>query len=106
MPRREPVKAFRDDEKALRSRCASPDFFLQSRLKFLHDAYVLGKFARKLGAEEVRLAQRGERWPDGLVKVGNRAFNVEVTSTHGDRKLGEEYRKASGWRFAGGQGRH
>ncbi len=92
------VGAFRSAEKTLRNRCPGADFFLRSRLKFLHDAYVLAKFATKIGAEEVRLADRRERWPDGFVKLGERAFNIEVTSTHGDRKLGEEYRKPSGWR--------
>jgi hypothetical protein len=92
------VGAFGGDGKALRARCAPPDFFLQSRLKFLHDAYVLGKFADKVGADEVCLAPKNETWPDGFVRLGDRMHKVEVTSTHGDRKLGEEYRRASGWR--------
>jgi len=49
------VGAFRSAEKTLRNRCPGADFFLRSRLKFLHDAYVLAKFATKIGAEEVRL---------------------------------------------------
>jgi len=40
----------------------------------------------------VRLAAAFERWPDGQVKIAEETHNIEVTSTHGDRKLGEEYR--------------
>jgi len=66
--------------------------------KFLHDAYVLAKFAGKVGADEVCLAPKNETWPDGFVRLGDRVHKVEVTSTHGDRKLGEGYRNPSGWR--------
>lgn len=41
--------AFSADTKALCNRCVSADYFLQPRLKFLHDAYVLAKFARLQG---------------------------------------------------------
>ena len=91
--------AFQNIEKPLRLRNTGPDFFLQPQLKFLHDAYVLAKFAAKIGAEQVRLADRRDLWPDGFVRMNKCAINVEVTSTHGGRKLGEEYREPSGWRF-------
>jgi hypothetical protein len=42
--------------------------------------------------ESVRLAGSSEQWPDGYVKVLGKIHNIEVTSTHGGRKLGEEYR--------------
>jgi hypothetical protein len=93
------VKVFSADTKALCNRCVSSDFFVRPRLKFLHDAHVLAKFARPQCVDRVRLAGRNENWPDGLVEIGNRAFNIEVTSTHGDRKLGDEYRHPKGWRF-------
>jgi hypothetical protein len=70
-----------------------------SRLKFLHNAHVLAKFARLQSVDQVRLADHDENWPDGFVKIQNRAFNIEVTSTHGGRKLGDEYRHLKGWRF-------
>jgi hypothetical protein len=38
-------------------------------------------------------------WPDGYVKIQTRTINVEVTSTHGGRKLGEEYRRVKGAQF-------
>lgn len=97
------AEAFSKDVKALCNRCLSPDYFLQPQLKFLHDAYVIAKFARKRGVDEVCLAPCNEVWPDGYVKIQNRTFNVEVTSTHGDRKLGEEYRHVKGWQFDPGE---
>jgi hypothetical protein len=93
------VKAFSADTKALCNRCRSADYFLQPRLKFLHNAHVLAKFARLQSVDQVRLADHDENWPDGFVKIQNRAFNIEVTSTHGGRKLGDEYRHLKGWRF-------
>jgi len=90
--------AFHNIERPLRLRSTGPDFFLQPQLKFLHEAYVIAKFAAKVGADQVRLAERRDQWPDGFVRIGKCAINVEVTSTHGGRKLGEEYRKSSGWR--------
>ena len=87
------------DTKALCNRSVSADFFLQSRLNFLQEADTLADFARLLGVDQVRLAAPGENWPDDLVKIQNRTFNVEVTSCHGDRKLGDEYRNVKGWRF-------
>jgi hypothetical protein len=94
------AEAFYADTTALRERCAPPDYFLQSRLKFLHDAHVLAKFARLQGVDQVRLASHDENWPDGRVVIQNRRFNIEVTSTHGGRKLGDEYRNSTrGWRF-------
>jgi hypothetical protein len=97
------AEAFSKDVKALCNRCRSPDYFLQPQLKFLHDAYVIAKFARKRSVNEVCLAPRNEVWPDGHVKIQNSTFNVEVTSTHGDRKLGEEYRHVTGWQFDPGE---
>jgi hypothetical protein len=93
------ASAFLSIEKPLRLRHADPDFFLQPQLKFLHDAYVLAKFAARIGAEQLRLADRREQWPDGFVRISKRTIKVEVTSTHGGRKLGEEYREPRGMRF-------
>jgi hypothetical protein len=93
------VKEFSDDTKALCNRCASSDYFLQPRLKFLHDAYVLAKFTRLQSVDQVRLAAHNENWPDGLIQIQNCNFSIEVTSTHGGRKLGDEYRNLKGWRL-------
>ena len=90
------ARSFNDDVLGLCHRCKSSDYFLQPRLKFLHDAFVLAEFAIKRGVDQVRLAARNENWPDGRVKIQTRTFNIEVTSTHGGRKLGEEYRRMSG----------
>ncbi|HWX83302.1 MAG TPA: hypothetical protein VNZ48_06855 [Xanthobacteraceae bacterium] len=73
-------------------RCGSEDWFNRPHLKFLHDAYVLAEFAFLTRVDSVRLADSSEQWPDGYVKVGGKAHNVEITSTHGGRKLGQEYR--------------
>jgi hypothetical protein len=48
--------------------------------------------ARHLDAQGHRLTSPSEQWPDGYVKVSGKTHNIEVTSTHGGRKLGEEYR--------------
>jgi hypothetical protein len=77
---------------AMCKRCLSRDYFNRPRLKFLHDAYVLAKFARLKGADSVRLATPSDQWPDGFIKFQGETFNIEVTSTHGGRKLGQEYR--------------
>jgi hypothetical protein len=45
--------------------------------------------------DQVRLAARADQWPDGYVRVGNKEHNVEVTSAHGGRKLGAEYKKVT-----------
>jgi hypothetical protein len=93
------VETFNRTERRLRLRNADPDFFVQPQLKFLHDAYVLAKFAARIGADQVRLADRRDQWPDGFVRISKRTVKVEVTSTHGGRKLGEEYREPRGMRF-------
>ena len=81
-------------------RLGSSAWFNNPRLKTLHDAYVLARFASRLSVDRVRLSSRAEQWPDGFVKIDGRSHNVEVTSTHGGRKLGEEYRNPSEeWRY-------
>jgi hypothetical protein len=90
------VQTFHADTTALCDRCTSPDYFLQSRLKPLHNAHVLAEFARLQNVDQVRLAGHDENWPDGFVVIQNRPLNIEVTSTHGGRKLGDEYRSRDG----------
>jgi hypothetical protein len=87
---------FSDTTNALCSRCKSAAYFNQPQLKYLHDAYVLAKFARLQKAESVRLAAASNQWPDGFIEFHAQVHNVEVTSTHGGRKLGEEYRIVTG----------
>lgn len=87
---------FSDTTNALCSRCKSAAYFNQPQLKYLHDAYVLAKFARLQKAESVRLAAPSDQWPDGFMKFDGQIHNIEVTSTHGGRKLGEEYRNVTG----------
>jgi hypothetical protein len=60
-------------------------------LKFLHDADVIADFAILRGVDQVRLAAPTENWPDGYVEIQGHTYNIEVTSTHGGRKLGKEY---------------
>jgi len=79
---------------AMCKRCRSADYFNRPRLKFLHDAYVLAKFARLQEADSVRL--ESDQWPDGFIKLQGETYNIEVTSTHGGRKLGQEYRHVRG----------
>jgi hypothetical protein len=87
---------FSDTTMALCSRYKSAAYFNQPRLKHLHDAYVLAKFARLEEVESVRLAAPSEQWPDGFIKHCCQIHNIEVTSTHGGRKLGKEYRNVTG----------
>jgi hypothetical protein len=81
---------------ALCARCVSKDWFTRPELKFLHDAFVLARFALHRGVDEVRLAPPSAQWPDGFVRHAGKTHNIEVTSTHGGRKLGEEYREVKG----------
>jgi hypothetical protein len=81
---------------AMCRRCRSSDYFNRPRLKFLHDAYVLADFARLKEVEAVRLANPSDQWPDGYVKFRGQIYNIEVTSTHGGRLLGQEYKRISG----------
>ncbi len=87
--------AFKATTDALCGRCASKDWFNHPQLNFLHDAFVLARFARHQRVDEVRLAGPLAQWPDGFVRLAGKVHNIEVTSTHGGRKLGEEYRKVS-----------
>ena len=93
------VETFNRTERRFRLRNADADFFVQPQLKFLHGAYVLVKFSARIGADQVRLADRRDQWPDGFVRVSKRTIKVEVTGTHGGRKLGKEYREPRGMRF-------
>jgi len=43
--------------------------------------------------EGVHLASSSEQWPDGYVKLLGKTHNIEVTSTHGGRRLGKGYRE-------------
>jgi hypothetical protein len=81
---------------ALCARCDSKDWFNNPHLKFLHDAFVLARFARAQEAESVYLSGPSEQWPDGVVRLNGKERNVEVTSTHGGRRLGKEYREVTG----------
>jgi hypothetical protein len=75
------------------SRYGSEAWFSRPQLKFLHDAYVLAEFVRLTKVESVRLAPKSEQWPDGYVKIDGKVHNIEATSHHGGRKLGDEYGK-------------
>jgi len=88
--------AFKADVDALCARCPSKEWFNRPQLKFLHDAFVLARFALYQRADEVRLAKPAEQWPDGFVRIAGKTHNVEVTSTHGGRRLGQEYREVKG----------
>jgi len=77
------------------ARHKSREWFSNPRLKFLHDAFVLARFARDQRVDRVRLAPRSEQWPDGHVRIGERTHNIEITSTHGGRKLSDEYRNVT-----------
>ena len=74
------------------NRCGSEEWFNNPRLKFLHNAYVLAELVTLTAVERVRLADDPEQWPDGYVKASGKTRNIEITSTHGGRKLGDEYR--------------
>lgn len=87
---------FKASVDAFCSRCNSKDWFNRPQLKFLHDAFVLARFAVQHPAEEVRLTERAAQWPDGFVRIEKRTYNIEVTSTHGGRKLGKEYSELKG----------
>jgi hypothetical protein len=87
---------FKGTVDALSARCVSEDWFNRPQLKFLHDAFVLARLAMRGSVDGVRLAETSARWPDGFVRIAGKVHNVEVTSTHGGRKLGKEYREVKG----------
>jgi hypothetical protein len=88
--------AFKAAVDALCARCTSKDWFNRPQLKFLHDAFVLARFARHQRVDHVRLAERSVQWPGGFVRIAEKIHNIEVTGTHGGRKLGKEYREVKG----------
>jgi hypothetical protein len=83
---------FRNVVLSLHKRPSPPDYFNQPKLKFLHDAFVIAQFVDHYWVDQVRLATPLEQWPDGHIRVGDAIESVEVTSTHGGRQLGREYR--------------
>jgi hypothetical protein len=87
---------FKVEVDALCARCDAKDWFNLPQLKFLHDAFVLARLAKHRRVDEVRLAEPSAGWPDGFVRVAGEIHNVEVTGTHGGRKLGKEYREVRG----------
>jgi hypothetical protein len=86
---------FRSSVQTLCKRCRSTDWFSRPDLKFLHDAFVLAEVVGHLAVDQVRLATPADQWPDGYVRIDNKDHNVEVTSTHGGRKLGAEYKNVT-----------
>jgi hypothetical protein len=86
---------FRAAVHALTKRCRAPDWFDRPDLKFLHDSFVLAEVVIHVPVDQVRLAVPTDRWPDGYVRVDNKEHNVEVTSAHGGRKLGAEYKNVT-----------
>jgi hypothetical protein len=96
LAQRQSPEAFKAAVDAVCARCVSRDWFNRPQLKFLHDAFVLARFARHQRVDEVCLAEPSAQWPDGFVRVAGKTHNIEVTSTHGGRKLGEEYRQVRG----------
>jgi hypothetical protein len=87
---------FKVETDALCARCKSRDWFNNPHLKFLHDAFVLARFAHRKSVDSVRLAESSEQWPDGYVRLDGKQHSIEVTSTHGGRALGKEYRDVKG----------
>jgi hypothetical protein len=57
---------------------------------------MLARFAQRRKVVQARLAESTAQWPDGFIRLGGQTHNIEVTSTHGGRKLGEEYREVKG----------
>ena len=86
---------FRSAVYPLCKRCNSSDWFNRPNLKFLHDAFVLAEVVGHVAVDQVRLAAPADQWPDGYLRVGNKDHNVEVTSAHGGRKLGAEYKNVT-----------
>jgi hypothetical protein len=83
---------FRNVVYPLCQRCGSSDYFNRPKLKFLHDAFVLAEFVGRRPVDQVRLAGPTDQWPDGYIRLDDKDHNVEVTSAHGGRKLGAEYK--------------
>jgi hypothetical protein len=93
--------AFKAAVDALCTRCVSKDWFNSPQLKFLHDAFVLARFACRQRLEEVRLAESLARWPDGFARInattnrtedGNKPQFASAVSLHSGRR-GRPFRK-------------
>jgi hypothetical protein len=92
---------FRGLVNLLHRRTTSKIIFNNPRQKFLLDAWTLAEFAARLKAvEQVMLAGPKDRWPDGYVRIGGAAKNIEVTiALMPGRKMGEEYKFDTGIEF-------
>jgi hypothetical protein len=73
----------------------SPNFFRQSGIEFLRDAWLAAEFGRHRQSEWVRLVPERERWPDFEAKTGDVVECVEsVEADVPGRRRGDEYRNS------------
>ena len=73
------------------------ELFNAPQLGFVRDAMILAEFAIKLeGAQKVRLATGGEKYPDGFVETPTGNLGIEVTEVDREtRRRGDEYKSGA-----------
>jgi hypothetical protein len=73
------------------------ELFNAPQLGFVLDAMILAQFAIKLeGAQKVRLATGGEKYPDGFVETPTGNLGIEVTEVDREaRRRGDEYKSGA-----------
>ncbi len=96
-----PPADFQGAVRTLHRRTTSRVLFNKPRQKFLLDAWTLAEFAVRLSTvDQVKLTSPRDRWPDGYVRSQGAVKNVEVTiALMPGRKMGEEYKLATGIEF-------
>jgi hypothetical protein len=82
-----------DYVKAVNEEMGSTDFFVQSGVQFLRDAWLAGEFGRHRRSLKVRLVPEREQWPDFEADDGSTIERVECGEADvPGRRRGDEYR--------------
>jgi hypothetical protein len=73
------------------------ELFNAPQLGFVLETMILAEFAIKLeGAQKVRLATGGEKYPDGFVETPTGNLGIEVTEVDREaRRRGDEYKSGA-----------
>ena len=71
-------------------------FFNDSAIKFVANAWVASRFATARAADAVRIVlEQTEQWPDCKLSIGSEESSYEITGAYEEgRLLGKEYKDA------------
>ena len=77
----------------LNAKGGAVQFFNDSHMKFLHEAWVASKVARARLADAVMLVPQSERWPDFRLRWADAVCQYEITTADKEgRCVGQEYK--------------